>query len=70
MMIPSFIFLFVPSMMLFGYQSILETKGVNDPTLAISLFKTTIVLDVAIKLLLICFLDDLDIFALISFLSF
>lgn len=67
MMIPSFIFLFVPSMMLFGYQSILETKGVNDPTLAISLFKTTIVLDVAIKLLLICFLDDLDIFALISF---
>lgn len=66
MMAASFVFLFIPAMMLFGYQSILETKGINDPTLAISLSKTTIVMDIAIKLLLICLIDDLDTFSLIS----
>lgn len=65
-MIASFVFLFIPAMMLFGYQSILETKGINDPTLAISLYKTTIVLDIAIKLLLFCLFDNFNTFALIS----
>ncbi|MDE6000003.1 MAG: hypothetical protein K2H04_08065 [Bacteroidaceae bacterium] len=65
-MIASIIFLFVPALCLLGYQSVLETKGINDPTLAISLYKTTIVLDIAIKFLLICIIDDLDIFALVS----
>lgn len=65
-MIASLVFLFVPAMILFGYQSILETKGINDPTLAILLYKTTIILDIAIKLLLICFVNDLDAFSLIS----
>ena len=64
MMIASFVFLFGPAMALFGYQSILETKGINDPTLAISLYKTSIVLDIAVKLLLVCFINDLDTFAL------
>lgn len=63
-MIASLVFLFVPALFLFGYQAILEEKGINDPTLAISLYKTTIVLDVAMKLLLVCFIDDLDVFAL------
>lgn len=49
MMIASFIFLFAPAMLLFGYQSILEAKGINDPTLAISLYKTSIILDIAIN---------------------
>lgn len=66
MMIASLIFLFVPAMMLFGYQSLLESKGINEPTLAISLYKTTILLDVTIKLLSLYFINDLDAFALIS----
>ena len=66
MMIASFVFLFVPAMMLFGYQSVLESKGINDPTLAISLYKTTILLDIAIKLLLICFVSDFDTFASVT----
>lgn len=66
MMIASLVFLFVPAMMLFGYQSLLESKGINDPTLAISLYKTTILLDAAIKLLLGFFVDDFDTFSLIG----
>ena len=66
MMIASFIFLFAPAMLLFGYQSILEAKGINDPTLAISLYKTSIILDIAIKLLLYYIVDDLDTFVIIS----
>ena len=66
MMIGSLFFLFLPALLLFGYQSVLEEKGINDPTLAVSLYKTTIVLDVAIKLLLFCFIDDLDVFAIIG----
>ena len=66
MMLMSLVLLFAPAMVLFGYQSILETKGINDPTLAISLYKTNIVLDIAIKLLLICFIPNLDTFALVS----
>ena len=69
MMILSFIFLFVTPLLLFGYQSVLETKGINDPTLAISLFKTSIILDIAIKLLLYWIVDDLDIFATTSLLA-
>ena len=65
-MIGSLFFLFLPALLLFGYQSVLEEKGINDPTLAVSLYKTTIVLDVAIKLLLFCFIDDLDVFAIIG----
>lgn len=54
----------VPAIMLFGYQSFLEAKGINDPTLAISLYKTSIILDIAVKLLLFCFIDDVDTFIL------
>lgn len=67
MMLISLVFPFVPAMMLFGYQSILETKGINDPTLAISLYETNIILDIAVKFLLLCFIDDLETFALVSF---
>lgn len=66
MMIASFVFIFVPAIMLFGYQSLLESKGINDPTLALSLYKTTILLDAAIKLLLAFFIDDLDTFSIIG----
>ncbi len=52
--------------MLFGYQSILETKGINDPTLAISLFKTGLLLDASVKLLLVGFINDVDAYALIG----
>lgn len=69
MMIASIVFLFVPAMMLFGYQSVLETKGINDPTLAISLYKTSILLDIATKLFLFCLIDDLDTFLLLSMIS-
>lgn len=62
----SLVFLFVPALTLFGYQSALETKGINDPTLAISIYKTNIILDIATKLLLVCFVDDLEDFALVS----
>lgn len=65
-MIASLVFLFVPAIMLLGYQSLLESKGINDPTLAISLYKTTILLDVSIKLILACFVDDFDTFLLIG----
>lgn len=65
-MIASLVFLFVPAVMLFAYQSMLESKGINDPTLAISLYKTTILLDVSIKLILVCFVDDFDTFSLIG----
>lgn len=63
----SLVLLFVPVLMLFGYQSALETKGINDPTLAISIYKTNIILDIATKLLLVCFIDDLESFVLVSF---
>lgn len=63
----SLVCLFAPAISLFGYQSHLETKGINDPTLAISLYKTSIILDISIKLLLVWFIKDLDAFALISF---
>lgn len=65
-MTASLVFLFVPAMILPGYQSILESKGINDPTLAISLCKTTIMLDAALKLLLVYFVDDIEAFSLIG----
>ena len=64
MLLITIVFLFFPAIMLFGYQSMLESKGVNDPTLAISLYKTYILLDIPIKLLLFCFIPELDVFSL------
>ena len=63
-MVISFIFLFISPLYLFGYQSMLEEKGINEPTLAISLFKTTVLLDIATKLLFFPFIDNLDAFAI------
>lgn len=68
-MISPIFFLFVPVLFLFGYQSILEAKGINNPTLSISLFKTTILLDVALKLFLICVIQDLDAFSLVNIIA-
>ena len=65
-MISCLFFLIIPPLMLFGYQSILEAKGINDPTLAISLFKTGILLDASLKLLLVGFITDVDAYALIG----
>ena len=65
-MIPTILFLFVPCLFLFGYQNILESKGINDPTLSISLLKTTVLIDVSLKLLLVFFVGDLDVYSLIG----
>lgn len=65
-MIVSLIFLFVPALFLFGFQSVLESKGINNPTLSISLYKTVIILDSTIKLFIIGIIEDLDTYALIS----
>lgn len=62
----SIVFLFLPALLLFGYQAILETKGINDPTLSISLYQTTILLDSTLKFFLICMIQDLEAYALIS----
>ena len=61
MFVISIVFFLVPALMLFGYQSVLESKGINDPTLALSLYKTTILLDIPIKLLLYWFILDVDV---------
>lgn len=61
--------LFVPAIFLFGYQSALESKGINDPTLAISLYKTGILLDISVKLLLLCFTDEMSTISLVSILT-
>lgn len=66
MFVISIVFFLVPALMLFGYQSVLESKGINDPTLALSLYKTTILLDIPIKLLLYWFILDVDVLALTS----
>ena len=60
------IFLFVPVLMLFGYQAILESKGINDPVLSLKLYKSTIILDTSVKLAIINLIDDFEIYALIS----
>lgn len=62
------IFLFIPILSLFGYQSMLESKGINDPTLSISLYKTTLLLDAAAKLFLYHLIDDFEAHALVSLL--
>lgn len=66
-MIACIIFLFIPALLLFGYQAVLESKGINDPTLSVSLYRTTIMLDSALKLFLVLFIDDFEIYSIVCF---
>lgn len=60
------IFIFVPVLMLPGYQAILESKGINDPVLSLKLYESTIILDTSVKLAIINLVDDFEIYALIG----
>ena len=60
------IFIFVPVLMLPGYQAILESKGINDPVLSLKLYESTIILDMSVKLAIINLVDDFEIYALIG----
>jgi len=60
------LFLFVPALCIGGYQTALESKGLNDPTLSLSLYKTTILIDIAFKLCLLCFISEFDTYVLLS----
>lgn len=60
------IFIFVPVLMLPGYQAILESKGINDPVLSLKLYESTIILDMSVKLAIINIIDDFEIYALIG----
>lgn len=71
MMIGSFLFLFIPPLFILGYQALFETKGINDPILSFSMCKTTILMDLFLKLFLVGLvyvglIQDFDVFAIIS----
>ena len=63
----SIVFLFVPVLLILGFHAFLEYKGINDPTLSITLYRSTIVLDSALKLVLALFISDFETYALISY---
>ncbi len=58
--------IFTPALHVVGYQLILESKGFNNPLLSLSLYKTTILIDIALKLCLVLFVHDIEIYTLIS----
>lgn len=60
------IFIFVPVLMMLGYQAILESKGINDPALSLKLYGSTIMLDMSVKLAIINLVEDFEIYALIG----
>lgn len=71
MMIGSFLFLFIPPLFILGYQALFETKGINDPILSFSMCKTTILMDLFLKLFLVGLvyvglIQDFDVFAIIG----
>ena len=70
-MIGSFLFLFIPPLFILGYQALFETKGINDPILSFSMCKTTILMDLFLKLFLVGLvyvglIQDFDVFAIIG----
>ena len=59
-------FIFIPVLMMLGYQAILESKGINDPALSLKLYGSTIMVDMSVKLAIINLVEDFEIYALIG----